>query len=55
MAVPSIVIRTPCTAAKLGHALSSAAPVAGGYERSLRPRLTCFSQPRGHVSLGGDC
>jgi hypothetical protein len=32
-------------AAKLRQAASSVAPVASGYERSLRPTLTRFSRP----------
>jgi len=32
-------------AAKLRQAASSVAPVASGYERSLRPTLACFSRP----------
>ncbi|MDX6480774.1 MAG: hypothetical protein QOG85_1284 [Gaiellaceae bacterium] len=33
------------TAGKLRGAASSVAPVAAGYERSLRPCLACFPTP----------
>src|SRR5207253_11281438 len=39
-------IQRALAAAKLRHAASSVAPVSSGYERSLRPCLTCFSLAR---------
>jgi hypothetical protein len=39
------VPRTLRGAANLRQPLSSVAPVAAGYERSLRPSLTWFSRP----------
>jgi len=36
--------RTLQRAAKRRHASSSVAPVASGYEHSLRPSLACFSR-----------
>jgi hypothetical protein len=42
-------------AAKLRQALSSVAPVACGYARSLRPSLARFSQPASTIcSSGGE-
>jgi hypothetical protein len=35
-------------------ALSSVAPVASGYERSLRSREACFSLPAGVICSKGD-
>ncbi len=42
-------------AANLRHAASSVAPVADGYERSLRPCLAWFSRPQSVPAKGGDC
>jgi hypothetical protein len=42
-------------AANLRHAASSVAPVASGYERSLRPCLAWFSRAANTIQLGGDC
>jgi len=41
-------------AAKPRHAASSVAPVASGYERSLRPCLACLSRPEGAIRKEGD-
>ena len=41
-------------AAKRRHVSSSVAPVAYGYERSLRPSLACFSLPESTTSSAGD-
>jgi hypothetical protein len=46
--------RTLLRAAKRRHASSSVAPVAFGYERSLRPSLACFSRPEGTICKEGD-
>jgi hypothetical protein len=45
--------RTPVAAAKLRHASSSVAPVASGYECSLRRSLACFSPARRTIHTGG--
>src|SRR2546426_7120871 len=47
----SFAPRTFGRAAKRRHASSSVAPVASGYERSLRPSLACFSLARTHDLL----
>jgi hypothetical protein len=47
MATPSIEPRTHRRAAKRRLASSSVAPVAAGYERSLRPSEARFSRPVG--------
>jgi len=54
MAAPTLTARTLDAAAKRRHASSSVAPVASGYERSLRPSLACFSRPQGTICAGGD-
>jgi hypothetical protein len=44
--VPSLAASRPLGApAKLRAAASSVAPVASGYEHSLRPCIACFSGP----------
>jgi len=43
MATPIRPARTRIAAAKLRITASSVAPVASGYERSLRPSAACFS------------
>jgi hypothetical protein len=53
-AAPTRAPRTPGATAKLRHAASSVAPVAYGYERSLRPCLACFSRPVSTRVTGGD-
>jgi hypothetical protein len=53
----AITYRVPRTlrgAAKLRQAASSVAPVAYGYERSLRPFLTCFWRPQSARATAGD-
>jgi len=45
MTAAHLASRTLRLAAKRRHASSSVAPVASGYERSLRPSLACFSRP----------
>jgi hypothetical protein len=54
MAAPSRVSRTSQGAAKLALAASSVAPVASGYERSLRPCQSGFSRLAGTSPTGGD-
>jgi hypothetical protein len=54
MAATSLASRTRWTPAKRRAAASSVAPVASGYERSLRPCIACFSAPIEHELLGGD-
>ena len=54
MAVPSPVSRTRQGAAKLRLAASSVAPVAAGYERSLRPCETGFSRLASTSPTRGD-
>jgi len=46
--------RTRIAAAKLRIAASSVAPVAYGYERSLRPCAACFSPAARTIWLEGD-
>jgi hypothetical protein len=46
--------RGPVHAAKLRLAASSVAPVACGYERSLRPCEACFSRPGTTIDSRGD-
>ena len=41
-------------AAKRRHASSSVAPVASGYEHSLRPSLACFSPSEAPPCTKGD-
>jgi hypothetical protein len=55
MATPFRAYRTLRGAAKLRQAASSVAPVASGYERSLRPCLACFSRPESTIYPKGDC
>jgi len=45
MPVAFLVFRIPQRAAKRRLASSSVAPVASGYEHSLRPSDACFSRP----------
>jgi len=47
--------RTLGTAAKRRLAASSVAPVASGYERSLRACEARFSRPESTICLKGDC
>ena len=54
MATPYRLARTLRRAAKRRHASSSVAPVAYGYDRSLRPSLACFSRPESTVYSVGD-
>jgi hypothetical protein len=54
MATPLLSSRTLRGAAKLRQALFSAAPVASGYERDLRPSLARFSRPEGPICSKGD-
>ena len=53
----TLASRTPRTrqlAAKLRLAASSVAPVASGYERSLRPCQAGFSPLAGTIRTGGE-
>jgi hypothetical protein len=54
-AAATSVPRTLRGAANLRQAASSVAPVASGYDRSLRPCLAWFSRPRSARAEGGDC
>jgi hypothetical protein len=54
MTVTSRPARGPVHAAKLRLAASSGAPVACGYERSLRPGEACFSRPGTTIDSRGD-
>ncbi len=54
MTAPSRVLRTHQGAAKLALAASSVAPVASGYERSLRPCQSGFSRLAGTNPPRGD-
>jgi hypothetical protein len=54
MAVASLTPRIPREAAKRHLAASSVAPVASGYERSLRPGEARFSPPGNAICSGGD-
>ena len=54
MATTTHTSRTRCAAAKLRIAASSVAPVASGYERSLRPCDACFSRPESTIWAKGD-
>jgi hypothetical protein len=54
MAAPSCVARTRRGAATLRLGASSVAPVASGYERSLRPSETGVSRPARTIATGGD-
>jgi hypothetical protein len=53
MAIPYVASPT-LRGAERRHPSSSVAPVASGDERSLRPRLACFSRPEGTTCSGGD-
>jgi hypothetical protein len=54
MSAPSRTARTREGAAKLALAASSVAPVASGYERSLRPCESGFSRLASTIGTGGD-
>ena len=54
MATPPLTARTVRDAAKLRLAVSSVAPVASGYERSLRPCEARFSRPAGAICSESD-
>jgi hypothetical protein len=54
MPAPSRVARTRQGAAKLALAASSVAPIASGYERSLRPFERGFSRLASTIATGGD-
>jgi hypothetical protein len=53
-ATPIRVARTLRGVANLRHASSSVAPVASGYDRSLRPSLTWFSRAQSAPAAKGD-
>jgi hypothetical protein len=53
MATPTHPSRTQ-PPRKARQALSSVAPVASGYERSLRSSLACFSRRLSAIWSGGD-
>jgi hypothetical protein len=54
MSLPTRLPRTRQGAAKLRLAASSVAPVASGYERSLRPSQPGFSRLAGTIQTGGE-
>ena len=54
MPVAFLAFRIPQRAAKLRLASSWVAPVASGYEHSLRPAGTGFSRPKNTICSGGD-
>jgi hypothetical protein len=54
MSTPFLLSRTLRAAAKRRHASSSVAPVASGYEGSLRPSLACFSPAQSTIYSEGD-
>jgi len=54
MTAPSRVARTRQGAAKLALGASSVAPVASGYEHSLRPSECVFSRLASTIATGGD-
>ena len=54
MTVNSLAAGGPVRAAKQRLAASSVAPVASGYERSLRPCEACFSRPGTTIDSRGD-
>jgi hypothetical protein len=54
MAAPSGVSRTRQHAAEHALAVSSVAPVASGYDRSLRPCEPGFSRLPSTIATGGD-
>ena len=53
LVLPSGAYRTPRATAKRRAGASSVAPVAFGYEHSLRPSITCFSHAGSTISTGG--
>jgi hypothetical protein len=53
MVLTSLTSRALDAAAKRRSASSSVAPVASGYERSLRPSGACFSRPLHTICKGG--
>jgi hypothetical protein len=53
-AVALLTTRNRWCAAKRRQPSSSVAPVAAGYERSLRPSLACFSRPAVTICEKGD-
>jgi hypothetical protein len=55
MAAPFRLPRTREGAATLALAASSVAPVASGYERSLRPRESGVSRLASTIQTKGDC
>jgi hypothetical protein len=54
MSLASRLPRTRQPAATLRLAASSVAPVASGYERSLRPCHACFSRPASTIHEQGE-
>jgi hypothetical protein len=54
MALAIHASRARWLAATLRHAASSVAPVASGYERSLRPCLACVSPPATTTCMNGE-
>ena len=54
MTIYSLASRGLRLAANQRHAASSVAPVASGYERSLRPCLAWFSRPETTIYSIGD-
>ena len=54
MAAPFLASRTSRPAANGRLAASSVAPVASGYERSLRPCDATFSRPESTICSKGD-
>ncbi len=54
MTVSLLASRTLRSAAKRRLAASSVAPVACGYECSLRPCHPCFSRPQSTICKEGD-
>jgi hypothetical protein len=54
MATPLLASHNPRRAAKHRLAASSVAPVASGYERSLRPCETRFSRAASTICSKGD-
>jgi len=54
MTTPTLTSRIPRESAKRRLAASSVAPVASGYEHSLRPCDARFSHPLNAICSGGD-
>jgi hypothetical protein len=54
MTAPLRTSRARRRAVNRRHAASSVAPVASGYERSLRPCLAWFSRPADTICAEGD-